>query len=170
MPEYVYLPAEYLSMKIRNATKSDFERLLELNEQAVPRVNAIGKEELQYFKKSSELLCVAEHEGQVAGFMIVLPPKLNYESLNYQFFLYNYEDFLYVDRIVIAPKFQRKGIGSKLYEHILREYPDKKITCEINVVPDNPESLAFHKVMGFKEIAQQVTESGKKRVSLQVRN
>lgn len=159
-----------MCMKIRDVKQSDFERVLELNDRAVPRVNAIGKEELLYFQKNSRFFWVVKYDSVIAGFMIVLPPDLDYQSLNYRFFLHNYDDFLYVDRIVVDPEFQRKGIGKRLYEKISSEFPQSKITCEVNVEPDNPESLAFHKAMGFKEIAQQVTESGKKRVSFQVRN
>ncbi|MFN1835885.1 GNAT family N-acetyltransferase [Balneola sp. MJW-20] len=157
-------------MEIRKAVPKDLKQVRALNKQAVPNVNDIGNKELKYFLDTASLFLVAESDDEILGFMILLAPGLDYESLNYRFFAGNYTDFLYVDRIVVKPSEQRNGIGKALYNEIIHLNPGKKITCEVNVVPYNAASLAFHKAMGFKEIAQQVTENGKKKVSLQIRN
>jgi predicted GNAT superfamily acetyltransferase len=38
--------------------------------------------------------------------------------------------------------------------------------CEVNVRPRNETSLAFHEAIGFREVGQQDTDGGTKRVSL----
>jgi predicted GNAT superfamily acetyltransferase len=38
--------------------------------------------------------------------------------------------------------------------------------CEVNVRPRNDASLAFHEAIGFREVGQQDTDGGAKRVSL----
>ena len=70
---------------------------------------------------------------------------------------------------MVAETYRGKGIGTQFYDHIAERSLQKRITCEVNVKPPNPQSLAFHARMGFIEIAQQDTEGGKKRVSLLVR-
>jgi predicted GNAT superfamily acetyltransferase len=42
----------------------------------------------------------------------------------------------------------------------------QNLTCEVNLAPPNPRSLAFHHAQGFQEMAQQMTDGGLKRVSL----
>ena len=41
-----------------------------------------------------------------------------------------------------------------------------RITCEVNLPPPNPGSMAFHQKLGFVEVGQQDIDGGSKRVSL----
>ena len=43
------------------------------------------------------------------------------------------------------------------------------MTCEVNLRPPNPGSMAFHRAMGFDEVGTQNTEGGSKTVSLLVK-
>jgi predicted GNAT superfamily acetyltransferase len=82
-----------------------------------------------------------------------------------------YKNFVYVDRIAVAPAYKGRGIGRAFYSDIER-FADSVapiLTCEVNLDPPNPESIAFHTKLGFAEVAQQDTEGGKKRVSLMVK-
>ncbi|WP_020403347.1 GNAT family N-acetyltransferase [Gracilimonas tropica] len=156
-------------MKIRSARKDDLPVLLKLNQAAVPHVSKIGMKEMEWFLKKAKPLFVVEEDGEIAGFMIVLQPGLDYQSLNYRFFCGNFKDFDYVDRIVIGEKFRRKKLGSALYAHLIKHSKKKVITCEVNVAPPNPDSMKFHKQLGFRKIAEQITEKGKKRVAMLVK-
>ena len=40
------------------------------------------------------------------------------------------------------------------------------ITCEVNTRPANPDSMAFHERLGFREVGRQQTEGGAKEVAL----
>ena len=40
------------------------------------------------------------------------------------------------------------------------------LLCEVNVKPRNEGSLRFHHRLGFREVGQQDTEGGAKRVSM----
>ena len=157
-------------MKLRNVQKEDLSKIRMLNEAAVPHVNSIPLSDFEHFMEFSSFFLVAEGEtGEVVGFLIVIPPGQSYDSLNYQYFSQRFSQFDYVDRIVVAETYRGKGIGTQFYDHIAERSLQKRITCEVNVKPPNPQSLAFHARMGFIEIAQQDTEGGKKRVSLLVR-
>lgn len=50
------------------------------------------------------------------------------------------------------------------------EYLDLPVTCEVNIRPPNPESLAFHDRQGFVEVGTQETEDGRKTVSLRAKS
>ena len=156
---------------IRNVKDDDLEALLAYNEAAVPHVNSIPIEELMWYKQHAVYFWVAEIESKVAGFLIVLAPGLQYDSENYIWFSEAYPSFAYVDRIVIAEFARGKGFGKALYQKLFEEAGSftERVTCEVNTFPPNPESLSFHKVMGFKEVGQQETEGGTKTVSLQAK-
>ncbi|MAO63990.1 MAG: hypothetical protein CL666_03230 [Balneola sp.] len=156
-------------MTIKKASEKDLKNILELNEAAVPHVSSVGMEEMEWFLKKAGPFLVVESEGEVAGFMIVLQPGLKYQSLNYRFFCGNFETFDYVDRIVIGDNHRRKKLGSALYEYLFTNSDKKIITCEVNVRPPNPDSMKFHKALGFNKIAEQITEKGEKRVAMMVK-
>ena len=77
---------------------------------------------------------------------------------------------MYVDRIVIDPSFQNKGLGLDFYDDlkIFCQGYAPIITCEVNLKPKNDGSLIFHKKYGFEQVGIQETEGGKKEVSLMV--
>lgn len=156
-------------MTIRKASKKDLKKILELNEAAVPHVSSVGMDEMEWFLEKADPFLVVESEGEVAGFMIVLQSGLDYQSLNYRFFCGNVEDFDYVDRIVIGEKHRRKNLGYSLYEHLFSHSDKEFVTCEINVAPPNPDSMKFHKKLGFSKIAEQITEKGEKRVAMMIK-
>lgn len=156
-------------MNIRTVQISDLSAIFAMNEAAVPHVNSIPLSGLERFTKISSYFMVVEDEAaHPVGFMIVLEPGVEYDSLNYQYFSETYRAFDYVDRIVIDETVRGKGYGSALYNYLMEHSTQPRITCEVNIYPPNPDSLKFHRKLGFKEIAQQQTEGGKKTVSLQV--
>lgn len=156
-------------MIIRTVQISDLSVIFAMNEAAVPHVNSIPVSDFERFIEISSYFMVVEDETtHPVGFMIVLGPKVEYDSLNYQYFSETYEAFDYVDRIVIDESARGKGYGSALYHSLMELSTQPRITCEVNIYPPNPDSLKFHDKLGFKEIAQQQTEGGKKTVSLQI--
>jgi hypothetical protein len=121
------------------------------------------------FLKQADPFLVIESDDELAGFMIVLQSGLDYSSLNYAFFNNNFDNFDYVDRIVIADPFRGKKLGTALYDHLFENTDKTYVTCEVNKKPPNPASLAFHNKLGFNKLAEQVTESGHKSVSMLVK-
>lgn len=156
-------------MNIRFAIEKDLPAVLKLNTAALPHVSDVKLSDMRRFLKQADPFLVVEEGKELAGFMIVLQQGLKYESLNYAFFCNNYSDFDYVDRIVISEKFRGQKFGTALYKHLFATSEKKIITCEVNIKPPNPDSLAFHNMLGFKKVAEQVTENGKKSVAMMVR-
>lgn len=156
-------------MNIRPARHSDLTSIRELNEAVLPHVNSIPIADFEYFLKISSYFLVAEEGDQtISGFLIVLGPGQKYDSENYRYFSERYSSFDYVDRIVIGEDHRGKGYGSEFYNYLSAHSKEERITCEVNLEPPNPGSIAFHQKIGFKEVNQQFSEGGKKKVSLMV--
>ncbi|MFK7732853.1 MAG: GNAT family N-acetyltransferase [Pseudomonadales bacterium] len=155
-------------MNIQTALTKHYSAILELNEQAVPHVNSIGTDVLGALAEQAFYFKVAIHEQQVVGFLLTLGTGATYDSLNYRWFSTHFDQFVYVDRIVVSPQHAGLGIGKKLYQDL--EVHAKNvapiIACEVNLKPANPNSLAFHSKQGFQEVGQQETEGGQKVVCL----
>ena len=63
--------------------------------------------------------------------------------------------FVYIDRVVVGQDRRQAGVGSMLYADVERyavETGAERLTCEVNLAPPNPPSLAFHRQRGFAEV------------------
>ena len=161
-----------MSLEIKAAGPADFSEMLALNQACVPHVNAIGESEIAFFSQDAHQFSKVVEDGALAGFVIALTRGTAYESLNYQWFCREIDDFLYIDRIMVHPDFRRRGVASLLYQYLERVARDDKLQrlcCEVNLVPPNPDSLALHLGLGFVQQATQKTEGGTKEVSLLVK-
>jgi len=157
---------------IRDTRADDLAGALALNNANVPSVNELDAAELARLLRLSVVSLTAEVDGDVGGFCVVLPPGVDYDSLNYAWFSARHgatgTPFAYLDRIAVDPAHRRLGIGRGLYaelrERLAGRYP--VLCCEVNVRPRNDVSLAFHERIGFREVGQQDTAGGTKTVSL----
>jgi predicted GNAT superfamily acetyltransferase len=153
---------------LRPYEASDLPALVAINDAAYPAVPITPAAELRELIEFNALTLVVD-DGEPAGFVVALAPGLAYASENYTWFSARSQDFLYVDRIVLAPRLQGQGIGPLLYGAVgdaARAAGASRIYCEVNVRPANPGSLAFHARLGFAEVGRQVTKGGANEVAL----
>lgn len=160
-----------MAPKIELAQYEHYKSILGLNEAAIPAVNHLSLADLEKLAAQSCYFKVAVVDEAVVGFLLMLSPGASYQSLNYAWFSQRYDEFAYVDRIVVDPSMAGKGVGRIFYNDAIEELGDKyrRICCEVNIKPRNDASLGFHRALGFVEVGQQDTENGSKRVSLLVR-
>ncbi len=157
-----------LNLTINQAMEDDYPGLLDLNNLAVPNVNAIPTETLASLHSQSVYLGVARTSTEIAGFLLALPCTADYDSPNFQYFKRRYEAFAYIDRIVVDQRLRGRSIGATLYQDLNRMLGDvyPLLACEVNLDPPNPGSLRFHQRLGFNSVGTQQTEGGTKRVTL----
>ena len=157
-----------MKFSIINTKNEHLDDILTLNESSLPAVSSVKIDEMKRFLDFADYFkCVLVNKA-VSGFLIALQPEKDYQSVNYKWFEERYKSFLYVDRIVIGSKHRGRGIGNALYND-LETFAAKKtdtITCEVNIKPKNIGSIIFHERYGFYQVGTQLTENGKKEVSL----
>lgn len=105
--------------------------------------------------KKSPYCYVDEIENSIAGFLLAYPNDLiepKDEIHSYLIKKYPEEDFVYIFQVAIDPKYQRKGVGEKLYKQL---FDDTKMIKKVVVTSKNPYNVAsekFHLKLGFKKI------------------
>ncbi len=157
-----------MDVTIRDVRASDLDAVLELNEAVVPDVNSLSIADLQWFADSAHYFRIAHAGDRFASFLIGMRPGTDYASPNYRWFVENYDDFGYIDRIAVAEHARRLGLASRLYDDFRAALPETVavMTCEVNLHPPNDSSMRFHERKGFRTVGTQQTEGGKKEVAL----
>ncbi len=154
---------------VRPIVAEDFALVLTLNNAAVPHVNALESQDLMSLVGNAAVAQVGLRQDRIAGVLIAFAPGADYDSVNYRWFCDQYDDFIYVDRIVVDETARGSGLGRAFYDGLVRAFRGKapRIVCEVNAHPPNPGSMAFHERMGFAEVGRQdIPEQGKQVVML----
>ena len=158
---------------IRSADYGDLARLVELNNAAVPAVNHLTVDKMEWFLEVAHRFLVAEasDDGTVVALLVGLDgPGCSYDSSYYAFFCNRYERFLYVDRVVVDPAAWGGGVGQAFYRAFASSADGHTHLCaEVNTVPRNERSLAFHEAMGFSDVGEQSDEGTGKTVRMYAR-
>lgn len=159
---------------LRVAQPGDVPWLADLNDAAVPAVNALGADGIAAHLPRCDVALVADdpRTGDPLGFLLALAPGSGYASENYRWFATHRPGSLYVDRVVVAPHAHGRGVGRALYAAVddaAGRSGLAEVTCEVNLDPPNPASLAFHRRLGFTQLGEQTTSGGTVRVALLAR-
>jgi predicted GNAT superfamily acetyltransferase len=157
-------------MIIRDAMHSDFAQILRLNEESVHFLSPLTPERLDALHNEAAYHRVMEDDGHAVAFLLAFRETADYDSPNFLWFTERYDNFLYVDRIVVALACQGKRIGDRMYDDLFshaRQQCVARVTCEFDIDPPNDASRRFHERRGFSEVGTQAVAGGKKRVSLQ---
>ena len=153
---------------IRRVEQKDLNTVLLMNNEAVPAVNELNAEDLQWYFEVANTFFVGEIDGEIVGFLVGLDGQgLPYESENYAWFSSRYEKFLYVDRVVVDSGIFSQGLGQLFYKKFIEDSSGYLFLCaEVNLRPRNERSLRFHEKFGFKPVGEQDTNEGKKTVQM----
>lgn len=126
-----------------------------LNNAAVPAVNALDEGSFGELLEMSDRSWAIDHDGGLGALLVTFGPGAAYRSANYLRLSALYNNFLYVDRVVVSPALWRRGLAAGLYETLIkhaREQRRERLLCEVNVEPPNPRSVAFHEANGWHAI------------------
>ncbi len=140
-------------MELRDVTASDHAALLALNEASVRELSPLDEKRLSYILALAYRSVVIERDRQTLAFAIAIAPGADYDSRNYARLSERFERFLYLDRIAVAAHARRQGLGAILYDAIEETArPFGRVVCDVNVVPPNEPSLAFHAARGYQPL------------------
>jgi uncharacterized protein len=143
-------------VRLRALTESDVLEVLALNEADVEKLAPMDELRLRHLHDLAHQFAVVDVDGAFGGFVVTFAPGADYDSENYRWFSERYGDgFLYLDRVVVDPSFRRRGVGGAVYdmvEAVASAYG--LLALEVNLVPRNEPSLAFHAARGFVEVGR----------------
>lgn len=145
---------------IRPIRQHDFDTIVELNQDALEGVGALDHEGLSLLVKQADQALVLEQSGDVAGFVITLPPGAVYDSSRYAWFEERYDEYVYLDRIVVSRDHRRTGVASKLYDAVEADLP-----VALEVYDTNEPSLEFHDRRGYRPVGE-LEHNGKNNLML----
>ena len=161
-----------MTVKIRDAApvqgsgqgSGDEAFILALNAASTPSVSEMSADDYRAIAGWAHRVLVAELDGKPCGFLILIRPGTAYPSDNYGWFEAKFDKHLYIDRIAVAEFAKGKGVGRAFYDEaalVAAKNGDQRLTCEVNEDPPNPQSLAFHKRVGFNYLLSRPSRSGK---------
>ena len=133
--------------------KSHHITILRMNEEFVHWLSPLDKNGL------SNLLALSHYKKQIhdaAGVLIGYAHDVNYDHKNLKWLRARFDQFYYIDRIILSAAAQGKGFGKQLYADFEAEARAKnlpRLVCEVNTKPNNPGSHAFHERLGFTALA-----------------
>ena len=156
-------------MEIRNLAPANIEAIWAINEQGLPGTGRVSEQEISDLLQFSSLSVGVFDANELLGFVICLPPRTRYGSLNYQWFNDHYNAFVYVDRIAVSTLQRNQGVGTKLYDAVVAYSKERKIpiAAEVNLNPPNPGSIRFHERFNFEQVG--VLHHNEKSVTMLLR-
>jgi len=138
--------------------------LLALNNAHAAELSPLSLSEFNRLIQAS-FFAAALEDG--AAFLIALDQTAAYDSPNFLWFHERYDRFVYVDRVVTSPLARGKGYAKALYADLFdraKHAAHTRIVCEVNFLPPNPASDAFHAALGFTEVGRASIHNGQKTV------
>jgi predicted GNAT superfamily acetyltransferase len=155
-------------MTLRPITPADHADALALNERNVELLAPMDEARLIALLDVADSAGVIDVDGGFAGFVLTFTAGSAYDGENFAWFTERYEDFCYLDRVVIHGDFRRRGLGSMVYDELESSCGKPVFALEVNLEPPNEASLAFHRARGFAEVGQR--HSNGHLVSLMVKH
>jgi predicted GNAT superfamily acetyltransferase len=135
----------------------DAKLLLEINNAAVPSVNELTLTKAEW--KIAHLVTpgLALLDGKPAGVVAVFGDDSGYDSDYFRWFSARYENFLYIDRVIVADWARGQGVARALYEAVDRVAQERRlaIVADVYSQPPNEPSLALHRALGYQEVGSQ---------------
>ncbi len=146
---------------IRDCSNSQIKKLVHLNNQFARETSKIDAAKMVELANKS--FCAIGISPEV-GFILAFDEKADLEGENHSYLKTKFDNFLYIDRIIVGKNFQGQGFGTAFYEIVLElaeEAGKELLLCEVNIDPPNDISIEFHENFGFEAIEERVLNNGK---------
>ncbi len=142
----------------------DLDWMHALNQAHATALSSLTKDRLRTLVGQTFHAAVIDPE---AAFLLSFHQDAAYDSANFLWFRARLEQFVYIDRVVVAASRRREGLAHLLYEDLFeaaRSCGQDTIVCEVNREPPNPASDRFHAALGFDVIGEAVLPGAEKAV------
>lgn len=149
-------PTRAVPFVLRPVTDDDLADVLDLNEAEVEMLAPMDEDRFHRLRELADRFDVVAVDGAFAGFVITFGPGSAYDSPNYAWFGERHgKGFYYLDRFVLHAEQRRRGLGSQVYDEIESAAAAYgRMTLEVNLLPRNDASLAFHRRRGYAEVGR----------------
>ena len=133
--------------------KSHHAKILRMNQDFVHWLSPLDDDGL------TNLLNLSDYKKQIHnadGVLIGYAHNVDYDHKNLKWLRARFDQFYYIDRIILHSAAQGKGYGRQLYadfEAQAKKLGLPRLVCEVNVEPNNPASHKFHERLGFNALA-----------------
>ncbi|MCP1727801.1 putative GNAT superfamily acetyltransferase [Natronospira proteinivora] len=157
-------------MMIEVAEPRDFPAILRMNREWEHFLSPLDETRLSWLHEMAAYHRVIRHHDQAVAFLLAFAPNCAYDSSNYRWFDRRYDDFVYIDRVVVSDAVQGQGAGRLLYQDLMdwaRAKGWHRVCCEFDLEPPNERSRHFHESFGFEQQAVQSDPNTGKKVGLQ---
>lgn len=107
---------------------------------------------------------MALHVPDAKALLVAFDQNADYKSPNFLWFRDRLDRFVYIDRIIVDGQARGLGLARRLYGQLFdlaREAGHNLVACEVNSMPPNPGSDAFHAALGFVEAGCATLSPGK---------
>ena len=137
---------------IDSILKSHHAKILQMNQDFVHWLSPLDEGGL------TALLELADYKKQIHeadGVLIGYAHDVDYDHKNLKWLRARFDEFFYIDRIILNANAQGKGYGRQLYADFETEARRRglaRLVCEVNTKPNNPGSHKFHKKLGFRAL------------------
>ena len=138
--------------------------LLSLNNASARETSLLSRERFDHLINNAR---VALFAAPAAAFLLAFEQSDDHDGGHFLWFKNKFDKFLYIDRVVVAEEYRRKGLGHILYADVLtqaKRLGHTRVVCEVNLQPPNPGSDRFHAAEGFVEVGRATINGGAKTV------
>ncbi|MCP5396190.1 MAG: GNAT family N-acetyltransferase [Sphingomonadaceae bacterium] len=151
-------------IRIRPVRDTDTEIIVSLNRAVEAVTSPMDTARCRELLSIASYCLIAEEEGETLGFVLAMQQGDPYENGNFAWFGERLNNFIYIDRIVVADFARSKGLGKILYDHLAEEARSQgklMMAAEMDLVPRNDGSHRFHARYGFMQLGTRELDSGK---------
>jgi len=137
---------------LRDFRADDLAAALALNQAHALETSALDEDGLQALLG---IACHARIAGAMDGFLIAIDHRAVHDGTNFQWFRSRFDQFVYVDRVIVAARARGRGVAQALYLDLFeaaRQAGRQRICAEVNEIPPNEASQGFHEKMRFRRV------------------
>jgi uncharacterized protein len=152
-------------MHITPLSDNDLHWVHALNQDYVTETSALTLDQLRRLVATA-IYARGIAEDQTA-FLIAVDQFSAYDSANFLWFRTQCDQFVYIDRVIVSRFAHGRGCARALYQDLHNfavQAGYRRLVCEVNIIPPNPASDAFHTGMGFQEVGRGSFQKGRKIV------